>query len=188
MITALDKNTALVVIDLQKGVVQMNVVHPIKDVLEKSALLADAFRKAGLPVVLINVDPTGRAKKRTEQNAPAPPVLPPGFTDLVDDLKIQPSDIRITKKTWNAFYNTTLHQTLQTLDITGIVLAGVSTSVGVEGTARAASELSYNISFATDAMTDRFSGAHDNSLNVIFPRIGELGTSAEIIEKLSSRI
>jgi nicotinamidase-related amidase len=110
-----------------------------------------------------------------------------GFLDIADDIKTQSTDIFITKKTWNAFYNTPLHDELQRLKVTGIVLCGVATSIGVEGTARAASELGYNISFATDAMTDSKAEAHENSLRNIFPRIGELGTTSDIIEKLRSR-
>ncbi len=187
MITAIDKNTALVLIDLQKGVVQINVVHPIKDVLEKSALLVAAFRKAELPIVVVNVVPVAQKQKRTEQAGLSLTSLPPNFAEIADDIKTQPTDIFITKGTWNAFYNTKLHEQLQQRNITGIVLAGVSTSIGVEGTARAASELGYNISFAIDAMTDRVAEAHHHSMNIIFPRIGEWGTSSEIIEKLTSR-
>jgi nicotinamidase-related amidase len=66
------------------------------------------------------------------------------------------------------------------------VLAGISTSIGVEGTARAASELGYNISFALDAMTDRVKEAHERSIQFIFPRIGETGTTADIVAMLAN--
>jgi nicotinamidase-related amidase len=187
MITTIDKNTALVLIDLQNGITQMNVAHPIKTVLEKSALLVSAFREAKLPVVVVNVNPVGLARKRTEQQGSAMTELPAGFTDIVAEIKTQAGDIFITKKTWNAFYNTSLHAELQQRNITGIVLAGVATSIGVEGTARAASELGYNISFASDAMTDRIPEAHDNSFEHIFQNLGESGTTADIIAKMSNR-
>ncbi|HXD92246.1 MAG TPA: isochorismatase family protein [Bacteroidia bacterium] len=191
MITAIDKNTALVLIDLQKGIVKMDVVHPIKNVLDKSAQLVDAFRKAGLPIIAVNVIPTPsntRNENPVARNAANAAAAMEGFADIVDDIKTQPADIFITKRTWNAFYNTKLHDELQKHNITGIVLAGVATSIGVEGTARAASELGYNISFATDAMTDRVLDAHNHSINIIFPRVGEVGTSANIIAKLSNRV
>jgi len=191
MITAIDKNTALVLIDLQKGIVQMNVIHPIKDVLQKSAMLVDAFRKANLPIVAVNVIPTPsntRNENPIAKNAASAAAAMEGFADIVADIKTLPTDIFVTKRTWNAFYNTNLHDELKKRNITGIVLAGVATSIGVEGTARAASELGYNISFATDAMTDRVVEAHANSMQIIFPRIGELGTANDIIEKLSNRV
>jgi nicotinamidase-related amidase len=191
MITAIDKNTALVLIDLQKGIVKMDVVHPIKDVLQKSALLVDAFHKANLPVVGVNVIPTPanlRNENPVAKNVASSMAAMEGFADIVEDIKTLPTDIFVTKRTWNAFYNTPLHEELKKRNITGIVLAGIATSIGVEGTARAAHELGYNISFATDAMTDRMAEAHKHSMQIIFPRIGELGTAADIIEKLNSRV
>jgi nicotinamidase-related amidase len=189
MITEIDKNTALILIDLQKGVLAMNPIN-IKDVIEKSIILIDAFRKAGLPVVIVNVNPAGAfwTKSRKDSNAIPNPasfaMATTDFADIIEEIKTQPTDIFVTKKTWNAFYNTTLHEELQKRNITGIVLGGVSTSAGVEGTARAASELGYNISFATDAMTDRNAEAHHNSIQNIFPRLGESGTTLDVIGKL----
>jgi len=112
------------------------------------------------------------------------PVL--GFTDIAPEIQIQPQDILIEKKSWNAFFQTSLHVELKKRKITQLVLAGISTSIAVEGTARAASELGYNLTFATDAMTDKVLEAHENSIHNIFPRIGELGTVMEITRKLSS--
>lgn len=107
-----------------------------------------------------------------------------GFFDIVDVIQPEPGDIMITKETWNAFFNTPLHEALQQKNVTGIVLAGISTSIGVEGTARSANEYGYNITFAIDAMTDTIAEAHDVSLTYIFPRIGELATTDKIIQKL----
>ncbi|MGI4805729.1 MAG: isochorismatase family protein, partial [Janthinobacterium lividum] len=81
-------------------------------------------------------------------------------------------------------YRTVLDEELKKRNITQIVLAGVATSIGIEGTARAANERGYNIAFAQDAMTDRIAEAHENSLKYIFPRIGEIGDTMEIIKKL----
>ena len=83
------------------------------------------------------------------------------------------------------FFETNLHEELQKRDITGIVLSGVATSIGVEGTARHASERGYNIAFAEDAMTDLFADAHEHSIKRIFPKIGEVGNTATVIEALS---
>lgn len=74
---------------------------------------------------------------------------------------------------------------LQKRNVTGIVLAGISTSTGVEDTTRGAGERGYNITFAKDAMTDMFADAHQNSLKYIFPGTGEIDDTGKIIEKLS---
>lgn len=185
MITEIDKNTALVLIDLQKMIVQLPVAQPIDGILENAAKLVTAFRKTGRQVVLVNVNPVGKAfGTRKESQARAGGSLPADALDIVPQIAVEEDDIRITKTTWGAFYDTTLHAELQKRGITQIVLAGVATSIGVEGTARQANEFGYNIAFATDAMTDMFADAHNNSLKYIFPRIGELGTTDEIIEKL----
>jgi len=197
MITTIDKQTALVLIDLQKGVVRMDTVHPVINILLKVSMLVDVFRAANLPIVIVHVNPMGAAwtKTRVEKSTlPQNPVMHTlarmvmpvmGFTDIVPEIKIQPQDILIEKKAWNAFFQTSLNKELKKREITQLVLAGISTSIGVEGTARAASELGYNLIFAIDAMTDKVLEAHENSINNIFPRIGELGTVMEITRKLS---
>jgi nicotinamidase-related amidase len=86
---------------------------------------------------------------------------------------LQPGDLLVTKKTRNAFYETGLHDESQKRNVTGIELGGVSTSVGVEGAARAASELGYNITLASDATTDSITSAYESSLNTNIRRISE---------------
>lgn len=185
MITTIDQNAALVLIDLQKYIVQLQCAHPMDGILEKSAQLVEAFRKAGKPIVIVHVEPiSGSFKTRRDAKGPAMTELPADWNEIAPEIKTEPTDIFITKKTWGAFYNTALHEELQKRGVTQIVLAGVATSIGVEGTARSANDYAYNIAFASDAMTDMFAEAHDHSFKCIFPRIGEVGTTAEIIEKL----
>ena len=199
MISSIDKHTALVLIDLQKGVVKMKTVHPTKNILLKSAMLVDVFRAANLPIVIVHVNPLGAAWTKTRVEVTSLPqnsilqkfakvTLPmTGFKDIVQEIKTQPEDILIEKGSWNAFFETSLDDELKKRKVTQLVFAGISTSIGVEGTARAASELGYNLIFVTDALTDKVKEAHDNSINNIFPRIGELGTVMEITRKLSSK-
>ncbi len=182
-LTTLDPKPAFVAIDLQKGIVSMPTVHPIADVVQRAASLAAAFRRRGLPVVLVNV--AGGAPGRTEAGF-SPRALPPDWTEIVEELQPQPGDLRITKMRWGAFTETTLDADLRALGVTQIVLAGVSTSIGVESTARAAYELGYHVVLATDAMTDRDSDAHDGSVQRIFPRLGERATTAEILAMLET--
>lgn len=182
-VTTIDPKTALVVIDLQQGIVTYPTVHPIEAVLMNAAALAEAFRSQGLPVVLVNV--TGGAPGRTEQSRSLGE-LPAGWADLVPELNPQPEDLHVTKRTWGAFTNTDLEAQLKKLGVTQIVLAGVATSIGVESTARHSYELGFNVTLAVDAMTDMNLDAHTNSLTRIFPRLGETGTSQEIIALLGS--
>ena len=180
-LTMLDKNTALIVVDLQKGIVSLPTAHPMDGVVKNASDLADVFRQRGLPVILVNVD--GGAPGRTDQ-APRMRDFPSDWTELVTELKQQPSDHTVTKRTWGAFTNTDLEAYLKQLGVTQVVIVGVSTSAGVESTARHAHENGFNVTLAIDAMTDTNADAHINSITRIFPRLGETGSTREIISLL----
>jgi len=186
MITALDKNTALVLIDLQNGIAGLPLVHPVAGIIANAAKLLDAFHAAGLPVVIVNVNPANAAwmKARKEPSAMPGGQFKADWLDIVPELKTKDGDIFVSKSTWGAFESTEIDAELKKRGVTGIVLGGISTSIGVEGTARGASARGYNITFAKDAMTDMFADAHEHSFKYIFPRVGEIDTTDRIIEFL----
>ena len=183
-LTAIDRLTALILIDLQKGIVALPTAHPTSEVLKHAGTLADAFRRHGLPVVLVNV--AGGAPGRAEQTR-STQGFPAGWTDLVPELNQQSTDHTVTKQTWGAFSNTGLNEHLKKLGVTQVVIAGVATSIGVESTARQAHEHGYHVTLATDAMTDMNADAHENSTTRIFPRLGETGTTQEVVALLGKR-
>jgi nicotinamidase-related amidase len=183
-ITALDPKTALIIIDLQKGITAHPGAHPVAEIVGNAAALADAFRRHDLPVVLVNV--AGTAPGRTEQALTKAP-RPADWADLVTELNRQPQDHGVTKRTWGAFRNTDLEDSLRGQGVTQVVVAGIATSIGVESTARHAYELGFNVTLAVDAMTDRNAESHTNSVAYIFPRLGETGTTQEIIGLLDAR-
>ncbi|TWB82395.1 nicotinamidase-related amidase [Nitrospirillum amazonense] len=180
-VTTLDARTALIVIDLQKGLLAMPGLPPLGGVLRNAADLAAAFRRKGLPVVLVTV--AGGPPGRTEQRR-GPRDLPPDWAELVPELDAQAGDHRVGKRTWGAFPHTDLDAYLKGRGVTQVVVAGVATSIGVESTAREAHALGYNVTLAVDAMADRDAETHDHSLTRIFPRLGETGTTAEILALL----
>ena len=186
-LTVLDPQTALIVVDLQKGIVGLPLpagMPSIKDVVIPNARrLLDAFRQRKMPVVLVNV--TGGAPGRNEQAHSG--AFPEGWADLIPELNRQPSDHLVTKKTWGAFTNTDLHAWLQSQGVTQVVVLGVATSIGVESTARFAAELGYNVTLATDAVADMSAEAHNVSIKAIFPRMGETGTTQDILALLDRR-
>jgi nicotinamidase-related amidase len=182
-ITKLDPVTALVVIDLQRGIVSLPTVHPVQEVIGNAATLARSFRARRLPVVLVNV--TGAAPGRTD--APRRHLsFPPEWTELVPELQQQPSDYLVSKQRFGAFLGTDLDPYLRHRAATQIVLAGISTSLGVESTGRCAYDLGYNVTFAIDAMTDRDPDVHRNCVEKIFPRLGESDTTADVLRLLNS--
>jgi nicotinamidase-related amidase len=66
-----------------------------------------------------------------------------------------------------------------------VVLTGVSTTSGVESTARSAYNHGHHVVLAIDAMTDTDPDAHANSIERIFPKLGETTTTAEILDMLA---
>ncbi|MGW3100122.1 hydrolase [Streptomyces sp. NPDC001102] len=188
-VTALDPRTALVVIDLQTGIVGAPTQpYTGAEVVTRSARLADAFRAHGLPVVLVRVsfaaDGADAVPGRTETPRPGG-ALPEGWDRIVGELSGHDGDITVTKHNWGAFHGTDLDVQLRRRGVTQVVLTGIATSIGVESTARAAYEHGYHVTLATDAMSDRSAEAHANSVERIFPRLGETGTTAEILELLA---
>ncbi len=181
-LTKLDSGVALVVIDLQKGIVGIETAHPMAEIIARSAQLARAFRKHRLPVVLVNA--SGSAPGRTDMPRRSFS-FPPGWTDLIPELQQQPNDILITKQRWGAFLGTSMDGTLRERGVTQVVLVGVATSAGVESTARSAYDLGYNVTLVLDAMTDRDADAHRYCAEKLFPRLGETMTTSELLSLLS---
>ncbi|MEU6576693.1 isochorismatase family protein [Streptomyces sp. NPDC046805] len=186
-LTALDPCTALVVIDLQRGIAGAPTQpYSGPEVVARSVELADAFRARDLPVVLVRVsfaaDGADRVPGRTEHQSDR--AYPEGWDVIVDELSGHEGDIHVTKHNWGAFHGTDLDVQLRRRGVTQIVLTGIATSIGVESTARAAYEHGYHVTVATDAVTDLAPETHDNSIRNIFPRLGETGTTAEILQLL----
>lgn len=177
-LTMLDPNAALVIVDLQKGLAGA-LPAPL---VARNRALAEAFRARNLPVVLVTVD--GVAPGRTEQ-APRQMPLPPDFADVLDELGQQPSDIVVTKRTWGVFASTDLQARLKALGVTQLVITGVATSAGVESTARQGYEAGFNVALAVDAMTDPRPEMHEHCVARVFPRLGETGTTDEILALLA---
>jgi nicotinamidase-related amidase len=182
-ITMLDPKTALLVVDLQKGIVGLPTAHPIGGVIEKTVALLETFRERELPVVLINVNgsPPGRTERSFSVKG-----MPADSSDLIPELKQQPSDHLVTKRTRGAFTHTDLEKYLRENGVTQVVITGVATGAGVESTARQAHELGFNVTLAIDAMTDLDADVHHNSVTRIFPKMSETGTTQQIIELLAA--
>lgn len=110
---------------------------------------------------------------------------PPDWAELVPELNRQPQDHVVAKRTWGVFTHTELEAWLRKAGVTQVVIAGIATSKGVESTARQAYELGFNVTLATDAMTDMNVEVHENSVQRIFPMLGKTGTTPEIIRLLN---
>jgi nicotinamidase-related amidase len=180
--------TALVVIDLQKGIVGRQTAPHASDIVVKNAVtIAEAFRKNGMPVFLVRIAFAADRKDALDPvcDAPRPAQTPPpDWTEIVPEMGPKQGDFVITKHQWGAFYGTELDLELRRRGMTTIVLCGISTNIGVESTARFAFEYGYNQVFAEDAMSALSLEEHVFSVTKIFPRIGLVRRTGEIVADL----
>lgn len=176
--TTIDDRTALIVIDLQKGIAALPPQDVARSAIANAVRLIETFRTKGRPVALVNV--IAGAPGRTDKK-PAGGDRPADWSELLPELGSAPDDIHISKKTWGAFAGTDLDRRLRDLGVTGVVVCGIATSRGVESTARFAHELGYNVALPVDAMADANPEAHRRSVELTFPWIAETGTTEELI-------
>lgn len=184
----LDPSCALVLIDLQEGIVFRQLApHEGADVVAKSGELAKAFRARGMPVVLVTVGwaaDMADAPRQKYAAVIAAPADPETFVALSQELDVATGDIHVRKHQWGAFHGTDLDVQLRRRGVNQIVLAGVATNMGVESTARAAWEHGYSVIFAEDATSSFSTEMHRFSFENIFPRLGLVTDSAAIMTSL----
>ncbi|MGY6029050.1 hydrolase [Phytobacter sp. AG2a] len=180
--------SALVVIDLQEGILPFaGGPYSAAEVVNRSAELAKTFRANGSPVILVRVgwsaDFAEALKQPVDAAAPGHG-LPDNWWAYPTALGKQEGDIEVTKRQWGAFYGTDLELQLRRRGIDTIVLCGISTNIGVESTARNAWELGFNLVVVEDACAAATSEQHHGSMTHIFPRIGRVRSTKEILDAL----
>ena len=181
--------TALVVIDLQKGIVGMpSEPHAASIVVANAAKLAKAFRKNHMQVFLVRVTPSTDGKDGlqpiTDSKSQMNLQRPADWAEIVPELGPEPGDFIITKRQWGAFYGTELDLQLRRRKIETLVLCGISTNVGVESTARFAYEYGYQQIFAEDATGARSAEDHHHTMKTAFARMGRIRTTEELLNSL----
>jgi len=184
------RRTAVVVIDLQKGVVGFpGNPHSAASVVANAVALLDAARSAGAQPILVHVGRSADGGDGLKVTADEPMMragasMPTDWSELIAELNRQPNDLVVLKRQWGAFYGTDLELQLRRRGLSTIVLCGIATEFGVESTARDAYERGFEQVFAMDAMTGRSAESHANSIANIFPRIGRMRSTAEIVSAL----
>lgn len=179
------KTTALVLIDLQRGVVGRQLApHASADVVRNGVSLADALRAKGGLVAFVRVNISEVLSLPVDAPNPRPANIPPEASELVPELNVQTGDVVITKRQWGAFYGTDLEQQLRRRQMRAIVMGGIATNIGVESTARAAYDRGYELVFAEDAMSSLSAEAHGFAVKNIFPRMGRVRSTGEILAAL----
>ncbi|HEX3579177.1 MAG TPA: hydrolase [Thermoanaerobaculia bacterium] len=182
--------TALIVIDLQRGIVARQAApYSASEVVDRCAKLADAFREQNALVVLVHVafaDDRERLKPEADSPAPSGP-LPADWSDIVPEIGPRDGDIVITKRQWGAFYGTALDLQLRRRGIRTLVYGGIATNFGVESTARDAYERGFEQVFVEDAMSGLTAEAHQFAITTIFPRMGRVRSTDDVLAAITAR-
>ena len=185
----INKNkTAIVVIDLQKGIASIPTEpYSAKVIIENASKMLNEFRKNNMPVFLVHVTPSKDMKdalRPVSETSFQMSNYDSSWSEYVQELNIQPSDFLITKHQWGAFYGTELDLQLRRRKIETIVLCGIATNFGVESTARFAYEFGFNQVFVEDAMAARSKDEHNFPIKYIFPRLGLIRNTEQVIKAL----
>lgn len=183
------EKSALVLIDLQNGIAsreRSTSPYTSEEVIQNASRLVKAFSDKGAFIVLVRVstiDGKDMVRPKTDSKATGMK-YPKGWDNLVPEIADTKNAHIITKRQWGAFYGTDLDLQLRRRGIDTIILGGISTNIGVDTTAREAYQHGYNQFFVEDAMTAVTKEEHDYVCKYIFPRIGKIRTTKEIISLL----
>jgi nicotinamidase-related amidase len=177
--------TALVLIDLQRGIVARPAApRASAEVVRNAARLVAAARDHGALVVFVRVsfaaDRADALHPDTDEPALSGAAVA-GWDEIVDELRPLPSDLVVTKHQWGAFYGTDLDLQLRRRGRRTIVLGGIATNIGVESTARDAYERAYQLVLVEDAMASFTESDHATSVGRIFPRLGRVTTTDAVL-------
>jgi len=185
MLTLDPRATALILIDLQAGILALPTApRPASEVLNAAKALAGRFRAAGALVAPVRVDFAANFADAPPQRVDQPMTAPPGgrpanWAELADGVAA-PGDVVITKHQWGAFTGTELDLQLRRRAIKTVVIGGIATNFGVESTARHAWELSYDVVIAEDLCATFSAEMHDFAIQRILPRLARIVTSDAI--------
>lgn len=178
------QKTALVIIDLQKGIVSR---PGCQEVVEKAARLVKLFRQKGGFISFVKVDfLDGKDVLKPATDLPVQAMQRPAdWAELDPQLEVTANDHIVTKRQWGAFFGTDLDLQLRRRGIDTIVLCGIATNIGVESTAREAFQLGYHQILITDAMAAMSMEEHEASCKYIFPRIGKVRSTEQFVSEIS---
>jgi len=177
------KTTALILIDLQRGIVGRQLApHSGAEVVKRCAHMADTFRKQGAMVVYVRVDLSNMLKLPVDSPSmpPGAPPPPASMSELIPEAGMVAGDVQIIKRQWGAFFGTDLEAQLRSRGIQTVAIGGIATNFGVESTARAAAGLGFAVVFVEDAMSTVSADAHRFAMETIFPRLGRVRTAEQV--------
>jgi ureidoacrylate peracid hydrolase len=201
--------SALIVVDMQNDFVHndghlgcvarenpgMGIDMPfLAGTIPKVKRLADAFRRAGKPVIYL-----AHVVKPDYSDAQWPywrVGVGPGSNrifivegtwgaQIVDDLRPHEGEHRIVKKGFGGFSNTQLDTVLRNMGVTTCVMTGVTTCVCVSTTIRGGVEHNYQMILVKDAVAEVHREDHEAELKTMARLFADVKTTEEVLAMLS---
>jgi nicotinamidase-related amidase len=172
-------DTALLVMDLQKGIVS-RVQDP--GYVPRLARAVGGARAAGVPVLYVVLGFRPGHPEVSDRNKTFGALPPGAFTDedpgtaIHDDVAPRPGELVITKKRVSAFAGGDLELVLRSGGFDHLVLTGVATSGVVLSTLRQAADLDYRLTVLADGCYDPDPEVHRLLTGKVFPRQAHVTT------------
>ena len=106
----------------------------------------------------------------------------PHGREIVAELRPQTQDIVFQKRRPDGFVGTDFDLMLRSKGVETILIGGVATEGGVEGTARTARNLGYNVVILKDAVGSRSRELHELALKLMEHTFFDLATTSEVAD------
>jgi len=150
-----------------------------------ATLLAE-FRAQGWPVLYPHVAPKNKATDggRLAQKVPAIMNIPEKGYEFPPEIAPREGDVLIPKKHPSAFFATPLVSHLIDLGADTLVVTGCTTSGCVRGSVVDGFAYNFRVLVPSDCVYDRSATSHAVNLFDMASKYADVGTTAEIIEKL----
>lgn len=139
----LNKNTALLVIDVQVGIIEGFRAYRGREVLEHINKLLAKARALNIPIIYIQHDGgKGHPLEVGSEGWQIHPAIKPHEEDLI-----------IRKRASDSFFETTLQRELEARGVEHLIVAGCMTEYCVDTTVRRAVSMGYDVTLVSDAHT-----------------------------------
>lgn len=200
MAISIEGKSALIINECQHGVIEPGpggfaaLVEQVEKraIVPRIAALAEDFRAAGLPVIHLpiahrpdfaDVRPNNLLAALARKNRFLVAGSPEA--EIVDALKPAPGDFVVGRSSGLiGFLGTPLDAILRRMQISSVVLAGVSTNVAIAGCAMVATDLGYHAIVAEDCIAASDPATHETIVGSQLRMVARIASSAEISNAL----
>lgn len=193
------QHSALLIVDVQNDychkegcLAQQDLdVSMVEEMMPNLKNMISAMKELSVPIIYIQTiheDSTDsetwikRLKGKNQKNLCRKDTWGAQFYQLEPDK----DDVIVIKHRYSAFIHTRLESVLRALKIETLLMAGVSTNICVESTARDGFMLDFEVIFLSDCTAAFSREAHDMTLQTINQFFGTVATSKDVIQSVQA--